>query len=246
MNSGTIAYNYGYYSGVAVQNNSTFTMTGGSIANNDSYSSGGGVRVMDGSAFTMTGGTISDNTSETGTGGGVFIQSTTGVNSSFTMSGGTISGNKAPRSGGGVEVAEAGNFTLDGGTISDNITNEYGGGVNIGGTGGVSFIMRNGIITRNTARSGGGGVSVLISGGVLKKEPLVSGGPSGIIYGNDGGDNSNTAKLAETYLQGQGHAVYVANGPKMRETTVTAYQSLDNAAEGEAGGWVEYTLPSFL
>jgi hypothetical protein len=229
MNSGIISHNYGFFTGgVAVQDNSTFTMAGGAITNNDSYSTGGGVRVMGGSTFTMTGGTISTNTSEIGWGGGVAIES-----SSFTMSGGTISGNTAPRNGGGVMVGDNGTFTMDGGTISDNIANEYGGGVNVG-TGSISFTMHGGTIAGNTAVSGGGGVSVL--GGVFKKEPLVSSDSSGIIYGNDGTVNRNKATLADSTHQNRGHTVYIAAGPKTRETTVTAYESLDS---GEDDGWAE-------
>jgi hypothetical protein len=233
MNSGIISNNYGFFAGgVAAQNSSIFTMTGGVITKNDSYSSGGGVRITDGSSFIMSGGTISANkTSESGTGGGVFIYNA----SSFIMSGGAITSNTSPRSGGGVEVADSSTFIMDNGTISDNITNEYGGGVNLG-ISGISFTMRGGTIAGNTARSGGGGVGVL--GGIFKKQPVNLGDPSGIIYSNDGTVNRNKATLGEDFND-KGHAVYIYAGPKKRETTVGSYQSLDSAVAGPDGGWVE-------
>jgi hypothetical protein len=36
-----------------------------------------------------------------------------------------------------------------------------------------------------------------------------------------------------------GHAVYVVDGPKTRETTVLPDQRLDSTVTGTAGGWVE-------
>jgi hypothetical protein len=124
-------------------------------------------------------------------------------------------------------------------TISDNTAGEYGGGVWLHPTA-ISFTMNGGIIAGNTAVSGGGGVA--IHGGVFKKEPLSSGGASGIIYGNDGGNNSNTARLAEVYLRDKGHAVYIApeaGGPKTREVTAGPDQHLDSTRAGPDGGWVD-------
>jgi hypothetical protein len=121
---------------------------------------------------------------------------------------------------------------MQGGTISGNTAKEYGGGVWLHPEAG-SFTMQGGIIAGNTAVSGGDGVAV--QGGVFKKEPLSSGGSSGIIYGSNGGTNSNAAKLAEVYLQDKGHAVYIADGPKTREVTAGPDQILDSSVPGGVG-----------
>jgi hypothetical protein len=88
-----------------------------------------------------------------------------------------------------------------------------------------------------SAHEAGGGVAVRI--GTFKKEPVVTGNSSGIIYGSDGGANSNIATLGESYLINWGHAVYVESGPKTRETTVLPDQTLDSTATGASGGWID-------
>jgi hypothetical protein len=124
---------------------------------------------------------------------------------------------------------------LTGGTITGNISGMAGGGVVLG-TDAVSFTMRGGIIAGNTAASGGG---VAVLGGTFKKQPEHSGGSSGIIYGSNGDDNSNTATFAVSTLQNQGHAIYVEDGLKTRETTVGQGDLLDSAIAGVDGGWTE-------
>jgi hypothetical protein len=203
-------------------------MNGGTVIRNTGISSGGGLSFATGTAFTMTGGTISDNsTSELG-GAGV------NVAGDFTMSGGAIMSNRAVQMGGGVAVYNGATFLLTGGTITGNIAGMQGGGVSLI-TPASSFTMRGGTIAGNTGASGGG---VAVQSGTFKKVPATSGGSSGVIYGNDGGDNSNTATLAASTLQSHGHAVYVA-GSQTRETTVTAYQQLDSTVVGADGGWTE-------
>jgi hypothetical protein len=232
MNSGIISHNFSHaVAGVIITNNTTFTMTGGTITNNESDWDGAGVAAQATCTFTMTGGTISDNTCNLASGGGVFI---TG---SFIMSGGAITGNTAPRGGGGVAIGVGGIFTMSGGLIMDNTSGMDGGGVRLHAEN-TSFTMQGGTIAGNTAAAAGGGVAVL-GAGVFTKAPFVSGGSSGIIYGNNGGANSNTAELAGVYLQDMGHAVYVETGPKTRETTVMPDQHLDSTVAGTAGGWVD-------
>jgi hypothetical protein len=239
MNGGTISDNTSPRSAVNIQTASSMSMTGGTISDNTSDFDGGAVRVSaDNSTFDMSGGAISDNTANWGA-GGVFV----GTGGSFTMSGGAITGNDAMKSGGAVDIERNGTFTMTGGTIAGNTTEEYGGGVsilNVGETGTASFTMRGGTIAGNTAALGGGGVALGEAAGTFIKAPLVEGEASGIIYGNDAGDNSNKATLGETsLLNNKGHAVYIApeaNGPKTRETTAGQGDLLDSTADG---GWTE-------
>jgi hypothetical protein len=151
------------YSGGGVYvSGGTFTMNGGEISDNTSFSSytsscGGGVYVEYGTFF-MNGGEISDNTSSSG--GGVYVSGGT-----FTMSGGEISDNTSSYGGGGVYVS-GGTFTMSGGEISSNISSSsyyYGGGVCVEyGT----FTMSGGEISGNIASSSssGGGVYVYNNG----------------------------------------------------------------------------------
>ena len=127
LSGGTITGNRGGQGGAVYVNNSTFTMTGGSITNNQ----------------------VADNKN----GGGVLIASNNNVSSTFNMSGGTISGNSAAE-GGGVFVS-SGTFNMTGGTISGNTATTEGGGVKISGSNGV-FTMTGGTITNNSAPKGGG------------------------------------------------------------------------------------------
>jgi hypothetical protein len=228
MNGGTISNNYAVYTGGVGADNSSFTMNGGTITNNTSHSAGGGVRMLNNSTFTMNSGTISGNASEIINCGGVFIERST-----FIMEGGSITGNTAFMSAAGVGLGTDGAFTMNSGSIADNTARQLGGGVLLDGAGS-AFTMQGGIIAGNTAGTGGGGVAV--KAGVFTKAPAVEGNASGIIYGSDGGANSNIATLGVTNLENWGHAVYIEAGPKSRETTVTAYQSLDSTA---ADGWAE-------
>jgi hypothetical protein len=234
MNGGVISDNYAFHTGgVAIDLNSTFTMTGGTITDNECEHGGGGVRANYASTFTMSGGVISANKVNDGFGGGIYS-----FQGSIIMSGGTVTGNTALMACGGIDIdSDTATFIMTGGTIADN-TAPQGGGVGV--IGNASFTMRGGIIKGNTASAGGGGVAVL--GGTFKKEPANEGEASGIIYGNNGGADSNRAATsADTLLMNLGHAVYIApeaGGPESRETTVTAYESLDSTVPGADGGWV--------
>ena len=115
MYGGEITYNEANYGGGVDVYEGTFTMSGGTIANNTTANYGGGVYVdRDSCKFTMRGGSISGNTACNG--GGVFVYSDT-----FTMSGGEIKDNTATGNGGGVYVngsdvvpSSGGKFTVSG------------------------------------------------------------------------------------------------------------------------------------
>jgi hypothetical protein len=236
MNSGVISNNEApNFGGAIINDYATFTMTGGTITGNRSTGmDAGGVRVSKFAAFTLSGGVISAHPAFQD-GGGVAVNS----DGAFTMSGGTIVGNTAAQRGGGVFTQIRATFTLTGGTIADNTAGSNGGGVFLRDDAG-TFTMNGGTIAGNTAGTSGGGVGVMSGVGVFIKEPLVEGGASGIIYGNDGTPNANKATLGVTnVLNDQGHAVFITDGPKKRELTVLPDQKLDSRETGEAGGWVE-------
>jgi hypothetical protein len=175
----------------------------------------------------MDGGTISGNEA-TGGGGGVYVAGTGGA--SFIMSGNaSVSNNKATNSvagvGGGVMVVDGGSFTMNGGTIGANSAagEDGGGGVLVGATS--TFTMTDGTISGNSATLasasystgvvGGGGVSVA-TGGTFTKT-------GGTIYGD------NTSSIDKnTAASGIGHAVYVENPGKSRNSTAGSDDDLSS------------------
>jgi uncharacterized repeat protein (TIGR02543 family) len=198
--------------GVYVDNNGTFTMSGGEISGNSS-ASGGGVYVSNnGGTFTMSDGEISGKSSYYN-GGGVYV----GGSGTFAMSAGEISGNSSNSGGGGAYVS--GTFTMSGGVISGNKVPYYssGGGVHVSGT----FTMSGGVISDNSASSGGG---VYVPGTFTKQS-------GGVIYGSNA-----SSGLKNTSSVNNGHAVYVSSG-KIRNTTAGVGVTLDSAVSGSTGGW---------
>ena len=196
MNGGTICDNIvsaGDGGGVYVYSyRGTFIMTGGTICGNtatsiNNDSKGGGVFLPQSAAFTMTGGEISGY-NRAWYGGGVNNEWGT-----FTMTDGKISGNGGITDGGGVYIL-GGTNTMDGGEISGNTASRHGGGLYVRTT---TFTMTGGVISGNktTATSssespGGGGVYVAPSYNVSVKNIFRI--VTGTVYGEDGGDLSNT------------------------------------------------------
>ena len=99
-----------------IGNNSTFTMTTGTISG-FSRSYGGGVYVADGGTFNMSGGSIYGNTAALG---GSQIYN----NGTFTMTGGTIGKNGTTASESG--IYNKGEMNLYGGTIYEGVFSAYG------------------------------------------------------------------------------------------------------------------------
>ena len=138
--------------GVAVGNNATFNMQGGTISGNTA-TNGGGVALGGDATFTMSGGTITGNSADNG--GGVYSSG-----SSFSMTGGMISNNSAGGIiyGGGGVLIQSGNFSMSGtAAITGNDGGGNGGGVYFGGS---TFTMSGGSISGGNHASSGGGVYV--------------------------------------------------------------------------------------
>lgn len=169
-----------------------FTMSGGTIFNNEAEDQGGGVHVCgnDGK-FIMSGGVIKENKSAEGGGvytGGTFTMSggnskifgntvssaetekcfgggvcVSGDNAKFTMESGTLSDNKA-YNGGGVYVSSSGAVEIEGGTIGSGNEAENGGGVYLA-SGSGTITINNATISNNKSTNKGGGIYV--NGGTL-------------------------------------------------------------------------------
>lgn len=122
--------------GVFLYSNTTFTMYGGSITENECNSDthlpcGGGVYVHNGATFTMYGGDITKNQADYG--GGV---STSGNTANFTMYGGSITENHANKSGGGI-YSTSNNISIYGGGVTNNSVTKTGnaGGIYVSSSG---------------------------------------------------------------------------------------------------------------
>ena len=172
----------------------TFTMEGGTIANNTATSGFGGALSVDGNNkavdITLSGtAKISNNTATNG--GGVFMK---GGNTEITLSDNAeISNNQAvSESGGELSTGHGGGVHVDDGafSISDSviITNNEakkdGGGVYVhfGGT----FVMSGGEISDNMAATNGGGVCADTTGTTTGTFEMSGGTISGnrALYGN--------------------------------------------------------------
>jgi hypothetical protein len=206
------------------------SMSGGTITGNKAKE-GGGI-VIENSVLTIDGGTIAGNQAVVD-GGGIQIEWSAKV----IINNGVISGNTAGASGGGIMLdRRTSNLTINGGAITGNTAGQMGGGVYVsmvnGGT--PSFTMTGGTLAENQAGTSGGGVCIE-DGGVFTKQPLTPNASSGVIYGYSADNSSsNFVKSSFGYEEDKGHAVYVENGPKKRETTVGPDQHLD-----ATGGWAE-------
>jgi len=136
VNKGTLKMNagsaiIGNASGGVYNSEGTFTMSGGTISNNNAKEGGG---VYNLSTFIMSGGTISGNNASDG--GGVYSDGRSYKYGTFTMSDGNISGNNANDKGGGVYVRSS-TFAIRGGIITGNVAVNYGGGVYGGHSGSI-------------------------------------------------------------------------------------------------------------
>ena len=231
MKGGTISNNNATRGvGVSASSDATFIMEGGAISNNHGVSAanGAGVYVNDSAAFTMRGGTISENVTDDGNGGGVYV----GGSASFTMENGVISRNATDRqgSGGGVYTEPGTTFTLINGEISENsirarADSYYGGGVYAGGY----FIMKGGIITKNTT-----GFSILYTASCFGNGVCVGDNATfimedGTISENKSGDGTRLASYG-------GGGVYVGFNASFTMESGTISGNTALASAGTGGG----------
>jgi hypothetical protein len=247
MNSGAVTENTAYDGGGLYQAGGTFTLTGGTIGDNSATNRGAGIYSI--ATLNLNGGEISQNTAEN-YGGGVYFDASSGTftlngarilnnatssagglgggvcatSGTFLMRSGEISGNRVASSGGGVYSNAA--FTISGGAINDNTSTGNGGGVySIAAL----FTMNGGTINNNAASGDGGGVYV--ASGTFKKEAVIGSLTSGVISGSD------AAEGVKNIASGSGQAVYVSDGPKVRNITAEQSDTLDSSTASPGGGW---------
>ena len=211
--------------GVFLYSNTTFTMYGGSITENECNSDtylpcGGGVYAFTNATFTMYGGDITKNKADYG--GGV---STSGDTANFTMYGGSITENHANKSGGGI-YSNSNNISIYGGIVTDNSVTKNGkaGGI---------------YVSSSDTLTVGGNVNI---SGNWQGDSKESGSKSN-VYLNGNTSGSSATIVIENKLTGApigvttanaptaGNPVTIVTGNSIEETYKDSFQA-DNAAYG--------------
>ena len=196
--------------GVFLYSNTTFTMYGGSITENECNSDtlppcGGGVYVHNGATFTMYGGDITKNKADYG--GGVC---TSGDTANFTMYGGSITENHAGKIGGGI-YSTSNNISIYGGGVTDNSVTKNGkaGGI---------------YVSSSDTLTVGGNVNI---SGNWQGDSKESGSKSN-VYLNGNTSGSSATIVIEKKLTGENSRIGV--------TTATSVATTPNASVKIAAG----------
>jgi hypothetical protein len=238
MTGGTISDNTALAGGGA-RIRGTFTMSGGSITENETTGTtdiqgGGGVFLYNATATLSGSATISDNTATGNNGGGVVVYTST-----LNMNGGTISGNESGSAGGGVYLHNASAvFTMNGGTIFGNESGANGGGVQVNASGAV-FTMTNGTISGNTGNGAGGinaepGSTLTITGGDIENNHghgVRLRGTLTMSGGNITGNETNSAANSPDYQYQAGSGMFIYGGT----FTMTGGEISGNTDTGTGG-----------
>ena len=189
--------------GVFLYSNTTFTMYGGSITENECNSDtylpcGGGVYAFTNATFTMYGGDITKNKADYG--GGV---STSGDTANFTMYGGSITENHANKSGGGI-YSNSNNISIYGGSVTDNSVTKNGkaGGIYVSSSdtltvGGNVNISGNWQGNENSSISNNNANNVYLpTNSTITIEKALTGAPIGITTATSLVTNDTSIKIA--------------------------------------------------
>jgi hypothetical protein len=149
--------------GIHMQAGATLLLRGARVAGNEAGSDGGGISAscFGGSgAVTIERSTIVSNRADSdandiGRGGGIYLQTSSGVQSSIAKS--TFTGNRTGSEGGGI-YTDLGKLLLTGSTISGNRATDLGGGIEVDGT--EPLVVVNSTISGNRTESSGAGISL--------------------------------------------------------------------------------------
>lgn len=222
--------------GAGAGNAPSFTMTGGTIHNNDTaspdfyyISKNGGAVYMNEGTFLMTGGTIRDCSAIQG--GAVYICGT--ENPTFTMTGGTIKSCQAKSTvssestnGGGLYL-QNGTVTISGDAEIRECVATNGGGVYLEGG---HVVVHDGHIYDNIVNGGNGGGICIIGGNFTMAKEGINGGNAKF--------SGNTA-IADGSKGGNGGGIYVSSTPtSSKDVKVNLLSGVitENSADRLGGG----------
>ncbi len=164
LRSSTLTRNFasGCGGGVHLLNGAPLVLRNTVVRDNRAEGNGGGISAScfgSSGAVSIRNSTVSGNRSDVdgsgnGYGGGIYLQTSNGIQSSIT--GSTFSGNRAGRDGGGI-YTDLGRLRVEGTTVSGNRTKTTGGGIEVDGT--EPFVLVNSTVAGNRSDSTGGGIN---------------------------------------------------------------------------------------
>jgi len=189
------------------------------------HAEGGGISVVNSNtSFTMTGGTILDNqliAQSTAFGGGFHARS----NATVEMTGGYVIGNIARNRGGGGVITAGATLDMTGGTIEGNhggifdasidMASRGGGGIYIGNYPSVVNISGSALIYNNTTDGIGGGIivrndaSLNMSGGTIESNTATLHGGGVAVQSGANFTMSGTALIYDNEAATNGGGVFV-------------------------------------
>jgi len=247
----------------------TIKITNGSISNNKSSGGGGGIYNV-GADITITGGSINNNTTSDD-GAGIYNE-----NYKLDISGGSIESNTASNSGGGV-YNRSGKLTISGGNIDDNVAINIGGGIynycgalnisdgsinrNEASTygGGIftvtgddhTVVIKDSVISQNTARKGGGIYDTIASGGTGEGKIQITNSTvkdnkankddsnsfGGGIYNDRGEISISSSSVESNTATNSGGGIYNSNGVLI----INASNIDSNEVNNSGGGLYSWT-----
>lgn len=233
--------------------NAEFTMTGGTIKNNDASS---GVFLEDHADFIMNGGEISNNVFDNYTDmevNTIFLRN----GSKFVLNDGLIANNRNSdlscevfvEGGRNGRNEDASSFIMNGGEISNNYSSYLSGAVTVGTwlqpdyKSVASFEMNGGVISKNTSRYAGGGVLIICNGDFKMNQGQITDNQApvgGGIAANDGFISSDAGnagfKIEEWGTTYHCPASFTMNGGVVSGNSTNEALNSTGGVDGVGGG----------
>lgn len=204
--------------GIWSDNMASMTLLNVDVIGNTADSNGGGIYLetfLNGASFSMTGGSVSENEAG-GRGGGLSLSST--PDGSVLIDGVTISHNSAENDGGGLQffIDARGSVLITGGTqfIGNEASN--GGGIHASLDGSSARLtVEDTVFSQNIASAKGGGLNIVfesVFGEVILRDLQVLGNEAraggGMSITDEFGPSDNSVTIEDTLIQGNTTDLY--------------------------------------
>lgn len=219
--------------------NGTLALDNCTVTGNRAVTHGGGVYVANKANFTLSGGTITENQVGNGKedtaryGGGVFNAGTMTMNNSPTISYNAKYGSRGGEKLDGAGIYNNGKLTMNDGTIRNN-TGKHGAAVYVAS--GKTFTMNGGTLENNRS-SGGSGGAVAVLGTFNMKNATIknnsTGNLGGGVYIPEGGTfNMNENSLISNCSGEHGGGVFNQGTFKMTNATISGCTATNSTGHG--------------
>ena len=219
--------------------NGTLTLDNCTVTGNRAVTHGGGVYVANKANFTLSGGTITENQVGNGKedtaryGGGVFNAGTMTMNNSPTISYNAKYGSRGGEKLDGAGIYNNGKLTMNDGTIRNN-TGKHGAAVYVAS--GKTFTMNGGTLENNRS-SGGSGGAVAVLGTFNMKNATIknnrTGNLGGGVYIPEGGTfNMNAGSTISNCSGEHGGGVFNQGTFNMTNATISGCTATNSTGHG--------------